>query len=88
MPAQVCRGAAAHLLHPFGTHANVRNITLNSRKACLVWPSEDQGAPWDAEVVLQYPKPILIDGQLYGQLIVNADKAHVVAIARSIEFLQ
>jgi TolB protein len=86
-PEQVCQGAATHHLQPFGSNPQVRTITLQGKKACLVWPSADQGAPHNAEVVLQYPKPLVIDGQAYGQLMVDADKKHLLAIAQSIGFL-
>lgn len=86
-PEQVCRGDASHHLQPYGSNPQVRSITISGKRACIVWPSADQVPPRQAEIVLSYPKPVMIDGRAYCQLVVYADKEHVVAIARSIEFL-
>jgi TolB protein len=85
-PEQLCRGAAMHVLQPFGKNPKVSPVRIWGRDGCIVWPSEDQGAPWDAEVVLPYPRPVVIDGNAYNQLIVDGDKSHVLAIAKTIEF--
>ena len=86
-PQQACRGSAEHHLQPYGAHPVIRSMKVQGRKACLVWPSTDQGAPWYAELVVEYPQPVEIDGSRYSLLILNADKNHVLEIIRTIRFL-
>jgi TolB protein len=87
-PQQVCQGDATHHLHPYGSHPEIRSMKIQGQKACLVWPSEDQGdrANPDAELVVQYPQSIKIDGR-YGQLILIGDEKHILEIARTLRFL-
>jgi TolB protein len=90
-PQQVCQGAATHHLQPFGSHPQIRSMKIQGQKACLVWPSEDQPdkgphAQGEAELVVQYPQSIKSDGR-YGQLILIADKNHILEIARTLRFL-
>ena len=86
-PEQVCKGAAEHVLKPFGENPTIRRIKVQGQDACLVWPSEDQGAPWDAEVIVEYPQPLEIDGERWGLLELIADKDYILAIIRSLKFL-
>jgi len=87
-PQQVCQGDATHHLHPYGSHPEIRSMKIQGQKACLVWPSEDPAdrANPDAELVVQYPQSIKIDGR-YGQLNLIADKNHIVEIAKTLRFL-
>ena len=86
-PEQVCKGAAEHILRPFGENPTVRRMTVQGQSACLVWPSKDHGAPWDAEVVIKYPEPVEIDGDSYSLLVLDADKDYILAIIRTLRFL-
>jgi hypothetical protein len=86
-PVDVCRGAATHHLQPYGAHPVIRSMKVQGRRACLVWPSADQGAPWYGELVVEYPQPMEIDGYRYRLLLLNADKNHILEISRTIRFL-
>jgi TolB protein len=86
-PQQVCRGSATHHLQPYGAHPQIRSMKIQGQKACLVWPSEEQGTNSDAELVIAYPQPIEIEGSGYGLLILYADKNHILQISRTIRFL-
>jgi len=86
-PEQVCRGAAEHKLQPYGSRPEVRPMKVQGQRACMVWPSNDQGAPWDAQIVVEYPKPMKIDGDSYGFLVLDADKDHILQIVRTLKFI-
>jgi TolB protein len=85
-PQQVCQGSAEHHLHPYGSHPVVQSVKIQGRKACLVWPSEDQGAPWDAELVVEYPTPVKLSGNLYNLFVLYADKRHILQIMPTLRF--
>lgn len=86
-PQIVCHGGATHKLRPFGQHPRIRSMKIQGQTACLVWPSSDQGAPHDAELVVEYPHPVTIKGDPYTQLIVDADKNHILAIIDTLKFI-
>jgi hypothetical protein len=86
-PKQACKGAAEHVVKPFGTNPTTRPMNVDGRSGCLVWPSEDQGAPWDAALFIKSPEPMEIDGDRYSNLEVDADKSYILAIARSLRFI-
>lgn len=86
-PEQACKGSAEHVVQPFGKNPTVRQMKVQGESACLVWPSEDQGAPWDAEVVIKYPKPVEINGDRYGLLMLDADKDYILAITQTLGFI-
>lgn len=86
-PRQVCRGAATHHLHPYGSLPQIQSMKIQGQKACVVWPSEEQGARADAELVVQYPRPVYIDGRPWPQLTLIAEKTHMLGIARTLRFL-
>ena len=82
-----CRGSAEHHLHPYGEHPVIRTMKVAGRKGCLVWPSADQGAPWYAELIVELPRPVEIDGSQYNLLLLNADKTHAIEIIQTLRFL-
>lgn len=84
---QACKGAAEHKLRPFGENPTVRPMTVQGQSACLVWPSEDQGAPWDAQVIIEYPRPVDVDGDLWSLLVLDADKDYILAITQTLRFI-
>jgi hypothetical protein len=84
---QVCKGLAEHKLKPFGVNPTIRLMKVDGQSACLIWASEDQGAPWDAEIVIKYPEPVEIQRERYSFLELNADKDYILAITRSLRFI-
>ena len=102
-PQQAFRGDATHHLQPYGSHPQIRSLKIHGQQACVVWPSEDQpekfpDAQAQAEVVIQYPRPIKIVtvlespspvksfGGMYGQLILIGDEKHILEIAKTLRF--
>ena len=86
-PKQICKGLAEHVVRPFGENPTTRPMKVDGQSACLVWPSKDQGAPWDAAVVIKYPQPVEINGERYSILELDADKNYILAIIRIIRFI-
>lgn len=87
-PMNVCHGAATHKLRPFGQHPRIQALKVQGQAACVVWPSADQGAPHDAELVVAYPHPVTINGNVWPYLIVDADKNHMRAIIDTVRFIE
>lgn len=84
----LCNGAATHKLKPYGKHPQVQFLKVLDRPACIVWPSADQGEPYFAELIVKYPQPLMIDGDSWTYLIINADKDHLRPIMRTLQFIQ
>jgi hypothetical protein len=97
-PEQVCKGATTHHLKPYGQYPEIRPMKIDGQKACLVWPSVEQGPHADALVAVEYPHPIKIVTPIeqparvkqiegvYGELMIIGDKAHIVSIAKTLRF--
>jgi TolB protein len=62
-------------------------MKVQGQKACLIWPSEEQEANADAELVVQFPRPVTIDGTSYSQLTLYADKSHILQIMQTLRFI-
>jgi TolB protein len=86
-PEQVCRGAATHKLQPFGSHPRIRPINVEGHKGCIVWGSDDQGAPYYAELVVPFSHAVEIGGERYSLLTLYADKKHILHIIKTLRFL-
>ena len=86
-PEQICRGDASHKLQPFGSHPQIKPINVEGHKGCIVWGSDDQGAPYYAELVVPFSEPVDISGHRYSLLILSADKRHILDIIKTVKFL-
>jgi TolB protein len=92
-PQQMCQGLVTHHLQPFGTHPQIRSMKIQGQKACLVWPSKDQalslgkGRLLEAELIVEYPRPVEIEGNSYGQLTLYADTNHIMEIIKTLRFI-
>lgn len=74
--------------HQFGSAPTTSSIVVDGQSAVLVIPSSDQDVSLRgrSELIVGYPKPVTISGQVYAYLIVLADKDHITDIARSLVF--
>jgi hypothetical protein len=86
-PERVCRGAASHKLQSFGAHPKIKPIAVDGHKGCVVWGSDDQGAPYYAELVVPFSLPVEIKGHRYNLLTLYADKSHFLNIVNTLKFL-
>lgn len=83
----ICNGAATHKLRPYGEHPRVQFLKVLNRPACIVWPSADQGAPHLAQLIVEYPRPVTINGDRYRYMVMYADKDHLRPIVRTLQFI-
>jgi len=76
------------IAHPYGSAPTTGSIVVGGQAAVLVTPSSDQDVSLHgrSELIVEYPKPVMISGQVYTYLIVQADKTHITDIARSLTF--
>jgi TolB protein len=86
-PELVCKGLAEHVVKPFGTHPTVQSMKVQGQDGCLVWPSDDQGAPWDAALVFRTPAPMVFGGESYDLLELDADKDYILKIIKTLRFI-
>jgi TolB protein len=86
-PQQGCQSAATHHLQPFGSHPRIRSLKVQGQKACLVWPSEEQGANADAELFVEFPQSIEVGGDRYNLFTLYADKNHILEIMKTLRFI-
>jgi TolB protein len=83
----VCQGAATHKLRPYGEHPHIEMLKVRDRRACIVWPSADQGEPHLAQLIVEYPSPVRINGDRYKYMVMYADKDHIRLISNTLHFL-
>lgn len=79
-----------HPLVPYGSSPAISVQTVDGQEARLILPSKDAPTLTEdmASMVIRYPKPITIDGEIYDFLILHADKEHIVPIAETLRFLE
>lgn len=85
----VARSHAEHKLKPYGSQPSIIPLQVAGEEARLIWPSDDQpnAMGGQAQLLVRYPRPRDLPGDIYPHFILWADKQHVYAIARSIQFL-
>jgi hypothetical protein len=86
-PEQACKLEVEHVLKPFGTKPTVQLKEIDGRSACLVFPSDDVGAPWYAAAFIEYPEPVEIEGDRYPILVLYADKNYFRGMVESLHFI-
>lgn len=82
-----CKDAAEHVLQPYGRNPTIRPMEVDGQRGCVVWPSQDQPAPRHAELNIEYPEPVEVDGDLWSLLVLSADTDHILAIAQTLRFI-
>ena len=84
--------ATANVLHPYGLHPRLVYRNIDGRPGCLIIPSRDAprwpqraGGPafQISSAVAEYKRPVRIGGTCYPLLVIDADPAHLPAIADS-----
>lgn len=86
-PEQACKGEVEHVLKPFGAKPTIQLKEIDGRSACLVFPSDDVGAPWYAAAFIEYPEPVEIESDRYSILALYADKNYFRGMVESLHFL-
>ena len=85
---EACELVANHKLKPYGSQPQVKRLQVQRQEACLIWPSDDQARDMkgQAALIVRYPQPIQIAGDVYGYLVLWADKDHLREIAETLKF--
>jgi TolB protein len=73
---------------PYGSNPTVEDVEAGGERGGLVMPSQDQGSAMQnqAALVVSYPEPIELNGNMYSYFILWADKEHIRDMADTLEF--
>ncbi|WP_449623119.1 LysM peptidoglycan-binding domain-containing protein [Robertmurraya sp. Marseille-Q9965] len=87
--ANVCQSDAYHQLQPYGSNPQIVSTQIQGQPACMIIPSADQNPAMQnqASIIVQYPTPIVIDGNTYRFFVLWADVGHINQIASTLRFL-
>lgn len=85
----VCRNEAQHPLMPYGSEPLILRTRIQGQDACLIFPYPDQPVEMrgQAALIVTYPRPVTIAGQVYNFFILWADKDHIREIANTLSFI-
>ncbi|MBM6619521.1 LysM peptidoglycan-binding domain-containing protein [Bacillus suaedaesalsae] len=85
----ICQNEAHHSLNPYGTQPQIRKTTIEGEEACFIFPSDDQLPEMknQAALIVRYPEPITIQGEVYQYFILWSDQNHIEDIAFSLSFI-
>lgn len=86
--AALAQKDTSDIAHTYGSSPTTSSLIVDGQSAILITPSSDQDPSLEgqAEVIVEYPKPISVTGQIVTYLILQADKVHITSIARSLTF--
>jgi LysM repeat protein len=84
---EVCRNEAFHELQPYGSAPSIERLVIQGQEACLILPSADQppGMREQAALIVRYPTPVNIMGQVYDYAVVYGDKDYIRLFADTLE---
>lgn len=87
---EATKNAYSHPLLPYGEHPVIEKIKVDGQPAKLILPSEDQDPSMknQAELIVEYPVPVVIAGNTYKFFVLWADKDNIRAIIPTITFRQ
>lgn len=85
---QVCDSHARHKLQPYGSQPQIERVEVQSQEACLILPSSDQTTDMQgqAALIVRYPQPVQIRGEVYHYFILWADGEHIRDIGDTLRF--
>lgn len=85
----VCQREAYHRFKPYGTHPKIKSARHFGQTACYVFPGEDQPKEMKEQsaFLVEYPAPVVIDGQAYRYLVLWADEEHIRHLVKTLKFL-
>jgi len=86
---EACELEANHRLKPYGSQPQVERLQVQGQEACLIWPSDDQVKDMrgQAALIVRYPEPVQIAGDVYGYFVLWADKNHIREIGKELRFV-
>lgn len=74
---------------PYGSNPVVRSFVVDGEPARVIYPSSDQQAFYrdrDIAIVVQYPRPIMVDGQQYDYVVIWTNRENVSLILSTLKF--
>lgn len=86
---EFCRSEAFQVLRPYGSAPVIEQLNVLGQEACLILPSADQplGMNNQAALIVRYPRPVVIDNQLYPYFVLYASKNYIREFTTTLEFL-
>ena len=86
---EVCQNEAHHVLNPYGSEPDIRQLKVGHQSACLILPSEDQPKEManQAALIIHYQVPIQITNHVYSFFVLWSSTYHIQSIIDSLEFL-
>ncbi len=78
-----------HVLKPYGSNPKIIKLNIQGQEARLIMPSNDQHTELNnqAELIVEYPKPIKINENNYYYFILWADKYNIQEIYKTLRFI-
>ncbi len=78
-----------HVLKPYGSKPEITKLNIQGQEARLIIPSNDQNSDLNnqAELIVEYPKPIKINENTYYYFILWADKYNIQEIYKTFRFI-
>ncbi|MDQ3089696.1 MAG: hypothetical protein M3Q24_00900 [bacterium] len=85
---EATRSAYDKPLVPYGKHPTLENLKVDGQPAKLIIPSEDQDVSLgkQAELIVLYPVPVVVNGETYQYFILWGDKDNIRGIIPTIIF--
>lgn len=85
---EICEWEAANFA--YGFLPQLQWWQVQGQDACVIWPSEDQELVKrdQAALIVRFPKPVQIRGNVCHYLILWADKYHIVEMAKTLDFVE
>jgi hypothetical protein len=88
---KLAQAEANHALQPFGSQPEIAAVQVGGIEGRRITPSADQLRMDDAdhawgEVLVPFPRPVMVDGFLADYAILQADLEHLDSLAGSLEF--
>ena len=86
---EVCENEAFHQLMPYGSSPQIIPTQKEGQESCKILPSQDQPIEMggQAAMIVKYPAPIQIQGNLYNYFILWVDQNHLEEISSTFSFL-
>ena len=86
---EVCQNEAFHQLMPYGSSPQIIPTQMEDQEACKILPDEDQPIEMkgQAALIVKYPTPIQIQGNMYNYFILWVDQDHINEISSTFSFL-
>jgi len=76
---------------PYGNNPTIRKFVVDGQPARAIYPSQDQSQFFkdrDTAIVVQYPKPIMVNGREYDYVVVWTTREFVPLIISTFKFVK